>query len=181
MEISLQSLSPRCHVTSREFTPGDRVASYLVRLTSAAAGQPDITRADVLADHETDYRPPGPIACRWLHVVKARKAGDNPERTLKLTAETLFLTLADPSTEPSVENERLLQVLALMLERKRVLRSRGATPDGLAQLYEHTKNKTVHQVAAGELSPDFFLSIQDQLAALVGGGSRPLQPGTPSS
>lgn len=181
MEISLQSLSARCHVTGRDFAPGDRVASYLVRLPAAAAGQPEIARADLLADHEDAFQPAGPVACRWLHVVKARKAGENPERALKLTAETLFLTLADPATERSLETERLLQVLALMLERKRVLRSRGPTPDGRAQVYEHAKTKTVHQIAAGELNPEFFVSIQDQLAALVGGGSRPLQPGSPAA
>lgn len=181
MELSLQSLSARCHVTGRDFAEGDRVASYLVRIEPAAPGAPDITRHDVLASEEAAYRPTGQIACRWLHVVKARKTGESPKHTLKLTAETLFLTLADPAAERSIENERLLQVLALMLERKRVLRPRGRTADGRAHVYEHAKNKTLHEVAAAELSPEFFLSIQHQLSVLVGSGPRPTADEAPAT
>ena len=71
-----------------------------------------------------------------------------------------------------MENERLLQVLAMMLERKRVLRPKGRSGSGAnaKQVYEHAKLKSLHEVLAAELSPEFFLSIQEQLAALVGGG-----------
>ena len=70
-----------------------------------------------------------------------------------------------------------VQVLALMLERKRVLRPKGSTADGRRLVYEHAKSKELYEVPAAELSPEFFLSIQDQLAALVGGGkSKAEQP-----
>jgi hypothetical protein len=84
----------------------------------------------------------------------------------------LFLALSDPGTERTVENDRLLQVLAMMLERKRVLRPKGRTADKKHFLYEHAKLKSLHEVEAAELSPEFFLSIQGQLAALVGGGAK---------
>jgi hypothetical protein len=169
MELSLQTLSPRCHVSGRDFAEGDRVASFLVR--GAAPGDAEaVVRFDVLEKEAAGFAAPGPVACRWVQPFKPRRAGENPERTLKLTAETLFLTLSDPANERTVENDRLLQVLAMMLERKRVLRAKGRTPDRRRFVYEHAKSKSLHEVPAAELSPEFFLSIQGQLAALVGGG-----------
>lgn len=181
MELTLQSLSPRCHVSGRDFAEGDRVISFLVRgvvpegLTGkeAAAAAEAVLRYDVLESELAGFTTTGTVACRWAQVFKPRKTGENPERNLKLTAESLFLALSDPANERTVENERLLQVLAIMLERKRVLRPKGRSGGGAdaKQIYEHTKQKTLHEVQAADLSPEFFLSIQEQLAALVGRGA----------
>ena len=156
------------------------MVSFLVRgavpegLTGkdAALAAEAITRADVLESELAGFTTNGTVACRWAQIFKVRKTADNPERNLKLTAESLFLALSDPVNERSVENERLLQVLAIMLERKRVLRPKGRSGGGAnaRQIYEHAKMKTLHEVQAAELSPEFFLSIQEQLAALVGRG-----------
>ncbi len=171
MELTLQSLSSRCHVTGRSFADGERVVSFLNRAAGAAAGAEGIVRCDVLETELGNFMAPGPLVCRWVQVFKARRAVENAERTLKLTAESLFLALNDPANERSLENDRLLQVLAMMLERKRVLRAKGRTPDQRRFVYEHAKNKTRHEVEAAELNPEFFLSIQSQLALLVGGAA----------
>lgn len=183
MELTLQSISPRCHVSGREFADGDRVTSFLVRgvmpetlspaekAAAEKAGVDAIGRFDVAEAEQTGFEPTGPVVCRWLQIYKSRKAGDNPDRLLKLTAESLFLAMSDPANERTPENERLLQVLAMMLERKRVLRPKGRTADKKRFVYEHAKAKTLHEVEAAELTPEFFLSIQEQLAALVGGSS----------
>lgn len=167
MELTLQSLMPRCHLTGRDFVEGERVVSYLVRDLAQGGA---VVRYDVAEAVQGDFMSPGPVACRWVQLFKPRKAGENPERALKLTAETLFLALTDPANERTPENERLLQVLALMLERKRVLRPKGRSADGRRYVYEHAKLHSLHEIEAAELSPEFFLSIQEQLAALVGGG-----------
>ena len=172
MELSLQSLSSRCSVSGRDFSDGDRVVSFLVRNPVGSGDAEGIVRHDVAAEEQGKFEPAGPVVCRWAQIFKPRKAGDNPERNLKLTAESLFLALSDPANERTTENERLLQVLAMMLERKRVLRPKGRSGSGAnaKQVYEHAKLKSLHEVNAAELSPEFFLSIQEQLAALVGGG-----------
>lgn len=167
MELTLQSLTPRCHLSGRDFAEGERVVSFLVR--DAAQGGA-VLRYDVAEVVQADFMAPGPVACRWVQLFKARKAEDNAERTLKLTAETLFLALSDPANERTMENERLLQVLALMLERKRVLKPKGRSADRRRFVYEHAKLHSLHEIEAAELSPEFFLSIQEQLAVLVGGG-----------
>ncbi|MCU0793354.1 MAG: hypothetical protein MUE42_11020 [Opitutaceae bacterium] len=190
MELTLHSISSRCGVTGRDFVEGERVLSFLVRgaipdtlgpsdrLAAEKAGLDYVGRFDVAESAQADFAPAGPVVCRWVQIFKPRKAGENPERALKLTAESLFLALGDPANERTPENERLLQVLAIMLERKRVLRPKGRTPDKTRFIYEHAKAKTLHEVAAAELTPEFFLSIQEQLAALVGGGA-PAAPKTP--
>jgi hypothetical protein len=139
------------------------VASFLV---SGKTGE--IMRYDMLEAEVAKYTAEGVIACRWVQVFKPRKANENPDRALKLTAESLFITLADPAAELTPENARLVQFIALMLERKRVLRPKGRSADGAKNLYEHTKSKQIFEVPAGELTPEFFIQVQTQLSILVG-------------
>ena len=165
MELNLQPLASTCHVTGQAFKEGERVLSFLIRTETSV----EVVRYDVLESAKDAFAPAGFVACRWAHVFKPRKAGENPERELKLTAENLFVTLADPTVELAPENERLVQFLALMLERKRLLRPKGRSADGKRAVYEHAKSKQLYEVPAGELSPEFFLSLQEQLGVLVGG------------
>jgi len=164
MEMNLQPLAPACRVSSRAFAAGDRVVSYLVRARSG-----EVARLDALAAEDDHVRPGGAVLCRWVHVFKPKPAEENPERLLKLTAENLFLTLADPANEPAPANTPLLQFLALMLERKRLLRPRGRSADGERILYEHLRTHQMYEIPAGDLSPEFFVKIRDQLGVLVKG------------
>ena len=168
MDLQLPSPATACCVTGREFVEGDRVVSVLVR----GAGV-EVARSDLLAEAEKEFQPGGAALCRWVHVFKPRAAGENPDRALKLTAENLFLTLADPASELSADNVRLVQFLAVMLERKRVLRPKGRSADGAGDLYEHAKTKQVFTIPAVDLTPEFFVGVQEQLGALLGDGTGP--------
>ena len=163
MELILQPQATACFVTGQPFAEDDRVVSYLVQGPAL-----EIRRYDLLAASAAAFEPAGVLACRWVHVFKAKTGGDNAERQLKLTAENLFLTLADPLTEQTEENLRLVRFLALMLERKRLLRPKGTSPDGAKQIYEHTRTKQLFEVPAGDFDPAFFLAVQAQLGLLVG-------------
>ncbi len=162
--MHLQPLATACFVSSEAFVDGARVASFLVRSGPAM----EIVRFDVLEPHAADFNPEGVLACKWVHAYKHRKSGENPDRALKLTAESLFVTLADPTIEPTPENTRLVQFLALMLERKRILKPRGPSADGARLRYEHAKSKAIFEVPAGDLTPEFFVAVQEQLSVLVG-------------
>lgn len=163
MEMHLQPLATACAVSGEPFVEGARVASYLVRTPAL-----EIVRYDLLEAQSGNFVPDGTVACRWVHVFKPRKPGDTSERELKLTAETLFTTLADPLTEQTTESIRLLQFLALMLERKKLLKPRGQTANRERNLYEHAKTKQMFEVPVGELTPEFFVAVQEQLSVLVG-------------
>src|SRR3954463_16616321 len=136
MEMNLQPRAPRCHVSGGEFTEGARVASYLVRATTL-----EVVRYDVLEKHAATFAPEGFVACRWVQIYKPRAAGENADRALKLNAENLFLTLADPLNELNPESTRLAQFLALMMERKKILRPKGRSTNGEKNVYEHAKTK----------------------------------------
>ena len=163
MELHLQPLAPACVVSGEPFVEGARVACFLVRTTTT-----EVVRYDLLDAQSGNFSPEGFVVCRWVHVFKPRKLGENADRELKLTAENLFGTLADPLTEPTPESTRLLQFLALMLERKRILRPKGRSADRERNVYEHTKTKLLYEVPLGELTPEFFVAVQEQLSVLVG-------------
>ncbi len=164
MEMNLQPLAPVSRASSRPFQAGDRVVSYLVR-----GRGPEMTRQDLHAEEDAGFAPEGTVVCRWVHTFKPRAKEENPERALKLTAENLFLNLADPATEAEPANTPLLQFLALLLERKRLLRPRGRTADGERNLFEHARTHQMYEIPAGDLSPAFFVRIREQLGVLVGG------------
>lgn len=164
MEMHLQPLATTCFVSGELLVDGVRVASHLVRVGAAM----EIVRHDVLEANLDRYAPDGVVACKWVHLFKHRRAGENPDRALKLTAENLFVALADPTTEPTPENTRLVQFLALMLERKKILKPRGRSADSLRNRYEHARSKAIFEVPAGDLTPEFFVAVQQQLSVLVG-------------
>jgi hypothetical protein len=172
MEMHLQPLATACLVSGEAFAEGDRVASYLVRVGAAL----EIVRYDVLEKHTANYAPEGFVACKWVQAYKPRRAGENADRALKLTAENLFVALADPTTEPTPENTRLVQFLALMLERKKILRPRGLSADRARNRYEHAKSKAIFEVPVGELTPEFFVAVQEQLSVLVGPPKTKVEP-----
>jgi hypothetical protein len=171
MELQLQPLAAACHVSGQPFVEGNRVTSVLV---SQKTGE--ILRFDLLESEAGKFTAEGPVVCRWVQVFKARRANENPDRALKLTAETLFITLADPAAEVTPENTRLVQFMALMLERKRVLKPKGRTADGARNIYEHAKSKQLFEVPVGELTPEFFIQVQAQLGLLVGEPKSPSAP-----
>lgn len=163
MELNLQPLAPVSCVSRRPFAEGDRIVSLLVRDRTG-----DFVRHDLHAGEEGEFGLEGVVLCRWVHFFKPKPREENPERTLKLTAENLFLTLADPANEPDPANTPLLQFLALMLERKRVIRLRGRSADGACNRFEHMRTHQMYEIPAGDLSPAFFAQVQGQLGVLVG-------------
>jgi len=163
MELNLQPRALSCFVSGQPFGEGDRVVSLLTRLETG-----EVARFDALEAHAPSLAPRGFVACRWVQVYKPQQKQENLDRALKLTAETLFLTLVDPSTDPTPETDRLVRFLALLLERKRLLRPKGRSADGTKDVYEHAKTKQLHEVPAIELSSELFIAVREQLSVLVG-------------
>ena len=170
MEMHLQPLATSCFISGQPFAEGDRVASFLVRGATL-----EIVRHDLLEAQAAQFAPAGFVACRWVQAFKPQSQ-ENAARTLKLNAENLFLTLSDPMNELNVESTRLLQFLALMLERKKLLRPKGRSTDGTKNVYEHAKTKQLFEVPVGELTPEFFVAVQEQLTVLVGAPNAKVEP-----
>jgi hypothetical protein len=163
MELNLHHIATKCFVSNRDFAEHDRVVCYLAREASG-----EVIRRDLLESEDGRFMPPAFVYCRWVVGFKQRKAEENAALTLKLTAENLFLTLADPANEPNPTNTPLLQFLALMLERKKQIKPRGRTEDGERQIYEHMATHQLYEVPVGDLNVEFFQKIQEHLGVLVG-------------
>ena len=158
-------MATECFVSGNAFVEDERVVSRLVRQENETG---EIVRIDVQVEADDQVEAPGRVVCRWVQSFKPRVAEENPERDMKLTAENLFLTLADPTAEISEEDSRLVQFLALMLERKRLLRPQGLNEDGTKDVYIHRGSKGRYEVPTGELTPEFFIAVQEQLSVIVG-------------
>lgn len=165
MELQLQPPADVCFITGAPFQAGNRVVSFLVR---DAAGE--FRRYDCHLAAEGRTSPDGEVLCRWTRTYKPRAAEMNAERELKLTAESLFLSLTEDAAAGVDENGALKQFLALMLERKRVLKNRGTSESGHA-VFEHFPSHRMIEVPAGEMDPGFFLAVRDKLGVLVKGGT----------
>ncbi len=98
------------------------------------------------------------------------------EAVSKQTAEDLLRSYLEDSA-PGLENARF--ILALMLERKRILKEREVkyAPDGtLTRIYEHAKTGEVFIIADPQLHLTQVADIQAQVADQLG---RPPGPKTP--
>lgn len=176
MELNLHPIATQCFLSGRAFAAGDRVASFLVREATGEVARRDVLESEIppaVAAEADPARagaawPPPFIYCRWVTGFKPRALEENSDRALKLTAENLFLTLADPAAEPNPANTPLLQFLALMLERKKLLKPRGFSPDGSRQILEHMPSHQNYEVPVGTLDDEFFRKIQEHLDVLVG-------------
>lgn len=172
MVWQIKPFSHRCVVTANPFQVGEAYVSYLV-----IDANNELQRFDVSADHDEEFQPEGELLCRWRQIYKKEPEKDESARRQRETAEGLFLSLyEDPEEDasgadeaaPDEEREILKKFLSLLLERKKVLRPRGDSPDGRFRLFEHARSKAIYPVPAGELAPDEFMRISGRLSELVG-------------
>jgi hypothetical protein len=168
----IKPFSHRCCVSSHAFAAGETYVSYL-----AIDDNNELLRFDVLEAREEEFELTGQLLCRWRQVYKKEPEKDDSARKQRETAEGLFLSLYEdlPEEESPEEAEEarrqgeiMKKFLALLLERKRILRPRGNSPDGLFRLMEHARSRNIFPVPAGSLSPEELVRISERLNALVG-------------
>ncbi len=177
----LQPPQRRCTVSGETLIEGDRVACFLIQ---GASG--DLTRADVRAAHEETFRPEGVILGRWSRVIPSRQDEARAARRDALANhEELFRSLfsgpalppgqiTDTVTEPGPQNasqfsevrDALQQVLALLLERQRLLKEVDRVGESTVR-YRHTKTGEFYDVPMGVIPPAILVSLKSQLADLL--------------
>lgn len=162
MDWNITPLAKKSYLSDVNFEKGDRIASILTRIDPET-----VERIDVLVSEETQVELPGVSVCRWTHVYKPKQVTDGKEEAeaMKLTADNLFISLFEGEEDPSPENGKLKQFLALMLERRRVLRVKEKGAGSV--LYVHRPSKNEYSVRNVELDPDFFLNNKEKLDFLV--------------
>lgn len=164
MEWQIKSIARKSALTEQVFTPGDRVLSVLYKDLEAE----EVGRIDLLVDELEAFEIPGQALGRWVRVVKhPDEAANNAQETMA-SAGDLFFSLYESdaeSTDPTVS--ALKHVLALMLERKRVLRAIGTRQVSGEQRYLHVKQKKEIIVPIVEISVELMTQMQDALGDII--------------
>ena len=157
---TIQSRSIHCAATGAAFSEGEHFYTLLFREKDGFRRE-DMCEEAFKARVET----PAPFSF-WRSKFEPPQAAP-PEAVSKQTAEDL---LRSYMMEPGIEHANARYILALMLERKRVLKEvevkRG---DGLVtRIYEHGKTGEVFIIPDPQLRLDQVAEIQAQVAGLLG-------------
>jgi hypothetical protein len=164
MEWHFKSIARKSSHTQLPFVPGDRVVCLIYKDLDAG----EMGRADVLPSEVDAFELPGEILGRWVRVVKDADEDGTTVRETVASAEDFFLSLyANDKVGARDETDALKHLLALMLERKRVVRALGKRQTAGMQLYRHVKTKQEIEVPIVEISTDLMLKIQDTLGDII--------------
>ena len=150
-----------CAVTNRAFEPGEQFYTLLFREGNGYRRE-DLSEEAWTKRNEniqpfsfwkTHYEPPPPTP---------------PEPLAKENAEELLRRLLAENSQPNA-----VYVLAVMLERKRVLKQVRAetSANGRVLIYEHAKNGDVFIVPDAQLRLDELESVQNEVAHLLKGAA----------
>ena len=163
-EWSIQGRANRCAVSGAEFQDGDYFYTLLFEdghglrredISEAAWKERNDNQQQPYSFWRSKYEAPPPPA---------------PEPLAKQTAEDL---LRKYMLENSVQHAAARYLLAVMLERKRILKEVEAkqTGDGmLTRIYEHGKTGEVFVIPDPQLRLDQIEQVQNEVAALLGPG-----------
>lgn len=162
-EWSLQSGSRKSTGTEQPFSDGQRVRSVLC--VSETEG---LLRLDFDLEEELQLDGTQPIA-QWIRTFRSNEAERELAREAVETADELFDQLINDSGEEGEDAEQgeirrvLCFLLALHLERKRVIRPVGRIRADGSQVYRHPKKDRQYEVGAVGLRPELIRKIEDQL------------------
>jgi len=122
----------------------------------------------VLRDHATSFKPDGILLGRWTREVKERGEEEQAHRAQLLASrEEFFLSLYEDESDPSGDKGVLKHILAMLLERKRIIRQVGVADKGL-MTYIHSSSKQTYLVPVLDLQPAHILQVGASLDLLVG-------------
>ena len=162
---SIRSRSHQCALSGRAFVEGEvfhtaiyfdpESGGYLRRDVGLDAWKDELAERTPIAYWRTAYSP---------QVVEQR-----PEVTSKESAMALLQRFVEED-EPQTEDARY--ILALMLERKRILSPTATkeTEHGRMLFYENKKTSEVFMIRDPELRLDELAQMQDEVAMLLGFG-----------
>lgn len=164
LDWQIKPLAKKSALSDREIKAGDTVVCtvFINQL-----GQLD--RIDAHKDEFDDSKVEGRVIGKW-----ERTVGEHPEaderaaRRMSLeSSEDFFVSLFDTNTAVETDEVDVVkQMLALLLERKRILRPVGR-PSGGFQKYIQPSTKREFLVPQKNLDEDLVIKIQNQLGSII--------------
>lgn len=164
MEWQIKTIARKSTLSGTPFKPGDRIVCLIFK----QADEGELGRADLLEAELEEFILPGEVLGRWLREVKDPEDLSQNARETMASAEDFFFSLFEnEQPQASEESDMLKHLLALMLERKRVLRAQPPRRSAGEQAYLHVKTKQLLQVPVVEISTELMLKIQDTIGDLI--------------
>lgn len=160
-EWTIQGRAEKCSVTGAPFQDGEY---FYTLLFDDAAGYRREDLSEAAWKERNDNRQPFSF---WRSKYEAPPPAA-PEPLAKQTAEDLLRRYME---ENSVQHAAARYLLAVMLERKKMLKEvevKRATGGALTRIYEHTKTGEVFVVPDPELRLDQIEQVQQEVASLLG-------------
>ena len=160
---NIRSRAHQCAVSGRQFEEGEKHFTAIYHDLETGG----YSRRDVSFDawaQELAERTPFSF---WKSVYTRNAPEERPEITSKESGMSLLQHLIEED-EPHTENARY--ILALMLERKRMLAPTAVkeTEQGRMLFYENRKTGEAFVIRDPELRLDEIAGLQDEVAALLG-------------
>lgn len=159
MNWSIKTISHCCALTGNSFNEGDEVVCLICRPPEG-----ELTRFDVLRDQIDNFSVSGEIIGQWKRIITLEKNLKINLQQQLANQEEFFFSLFNG--EKSREKEVLKQLLALLLEKKRIIRPMGESLDGI-QNYIHIRTKETFKISVSDILPEELTSIENVFEMLA--------------
>ena len=165
MSWHFQSIASASTLSQSAFLDGEQVVCLIYKDVDKG----EIGRADIRSEEVDRFELPGELLGRWFQTVKKPESGQSIARQKVASAEEFFFSLytASGDTGGCEEINALKYLLALMLERKRVVRAQGKRLHEGVQSYIHIKTKQTFAVPITDISVDLMVRIQKTLGDIL--------------
>lgn len=176
-EWKIRARSHSCHHSEQPFQEGDTVVT-VIRWN---AGEGDFERLDFSETGWQEHAPPDEVFSLWRSTYQPPPPPEDKSGPVaRAGAESLLRRMVEEDL-PGTENTRY--VLALLLERRKVLRQTEAKESEIGRIlfYEHAKSGELFLIKDPLLKLDELEPVQDEVAALLGASgmaSAPVSPPT---
>ena len=173
---NIRSRAHACAHTGNPFTQGE--SFYTALFDDPATG--DLIRRDFSLAAWDDARALAEPFSFWKSTYEPPVSDAKPEVVEKENAESLLRRLIEENS-PGSENTRY--ILAVMLERKKILKHTATrdSDDASFLIYEHPKSGEIYIIRDPELKLDQVEAVQREVSLLLTLGARPPQESTPEA
>ncbi|MBP1574341.1 MAG: hypothetical protein J6C34_01840 [Oscillospiraceae bacterium] len=154
MEWIIKSFSRACAVSGVPFSDGDEVICFVCR----GNDNDEVSRFDVLSINASRFHPNGKVIGQWKKKISSNLSKKIDFEQKLAYQEEFFFSLYEG--EESNEKDILKQLFALLLEKKRILRSFGRK-NVQKQKFVHIKSKKEFLVPVKDFSPEDLTSLEN--------------------
>ncbi len=159
MDWQIKSISKKSSQSGQELKAGDLIVSIIFVNEMGELDRQDLLKSEFESEN-FDKK----FVAKWERTVSENPNEDERmARQMALSgSEDLFISLYDDASLGIDDKETLKQMLALLLERKRILRAVGR-PKNAQQKYLHISTKREFEVPQKNLDEELLTNIQSQL------------------